>query len=90
MALGSSPQVLVSGPRASPLGWRCNLAKPNQEFSHLGRRLQRERRTRLAGGLRLGTVLLGWGWQQTSRMQISMQSKARLDEHSEQQAGRTR
>ena len=90
VARGSSPQVLVSGPRASLLGWRCNLAKPNQEFSQLGQRLQREGRTRLAGGLRLGTVLLGWGWQQTSKMQMSTQSKARPDEHSEQQAGRTR
>ena len=56
VARGSSPQVLVSGPRASPLGWRGNLAKPSQEFSQLGRRLQREERTRLAGGLRLGTA----------------------------------
>ena len=67
MALGSSPQVLVSGPRPAPLGWRCNLAKPSQEFSQLGRRLQREGRTRLAGGLRLGPVILAWGWQQTSK-----------------------
>ena len=57
----------LSGPRPAPLGWRCNLAKPSQEFSQLGRRLQREGRTRLAGGLRLGPVILAWGWQQTSK-----------------------
>lgn len=32
----------------------------------------------------------GHCWQQTSKMQISTQSKASPDEHSEQQAGRTR
>ena len=33
VSLGSSPQALVSGPQASPLGCGCSLAKPNQEFS---------------------------------------------------------